>query len=110
MHDAALGLLAATLVFAPRPALAQSAAPVGFWSTADGGEQLLITQSGECSLADRYGRPTTSGSCSWNSSYAGGILTIMSNQLYRAAPIYFNVVWVNQGVIRVQGDVFYRRQ
>jgi len=34
----------------------------------------------------------------------------MSNQLYRPAPIYFNVVWVNQGVITVQGDVFYRRQ
>ena len=92
------------------PAHAQAAPPIGFWVTQDGGERLLITAGGECSLADGNGRITTSGSCSWNSTSRGGILTIMSNQLYRPAPIYFNVVWVNQGVITVQGDVFYRRQ
>jgi len=106
---AASALAASALGLAATPALAQSAPPVGFWTTADGSEQLLITQSGQCSLADRYGRPTTSGSCSWNASYAGGILTIMSAQLYRPAPIYFNVIWVNQNTIRVEGDVFYRR-
>jgi hypothetical protein len=83
--------------------------PVGFWATADGSEQLLVTQSGACSLADRTGRPTTSGSCSWNASYAGGILTVISSQLYQPAPVYFNVIWVNQNTIKVQGDVFYRK-
>lgn len=98
------------LAAAATAAHAQSAPPFGFWTTADGSEQLLITQSAQCSLADRYGRPTTSGSCSWNPSYAGGILTIMSSQLYKPAPIYFNVIWVNQTTIKVNGDVFYRRQ
>ena len=84
--------------------------PYGFWTTANGFEQLLITQSAQCSLADRNGRPTTSGSCSWNASYAGGILTIMSSKLYKPAPIYFNVVWVNQTTISVNGDIFYQRQ
>jgi hypothetical protein len=106
---ASAALAASTLTFAAAPALAQSAPPVGFWTTQDGSEQLLITQSGQCSLADRYGRPTTSGPCSWNASYAGGILTVMSQQLYRPAPIYFNVIWVNQNTIKVEGDVFYRR-
>ncbi|HEY3800773.1 MAG TPA: hypothetical protein VGL58_20660 [Caulobacteraceae bacterium] len=92
------------------PALAQSSPPFGYWSTADGGERLLIQANATCSLADQYGRPTTSGSCSWNASYAGGILTIMSSQLYKPAPVYFNVIWVNQNCITVDGDVFYRLQ
>ena len=106
---ASAAIAAMTLTFAAAPALAQAAAPVGFWVTQDGSEQLLITQNGQCSLADRNGRPTTSGSCSWNSTSRGGILTIMSQQLYRPAPIYFNVVWMNQNTISVEGDVFYRR-
>jgi hypothetical protein len=106
---ASAALAATMLIFAAAPALAQAAPPVGFWVTRDGSEQLLITQNGQCSLADRNGRPTTSGSCSWNSSSRGGILTIMSQQLYRPAPIYFNVVWVDQNTISVEGDIFYRR-
>jgi hypothetical protein len=100
------GLLLSGLASA---AHAQSPPPIGFWTTADGGEQLLVQQNGECSLADAQGRPTTSGACSWNASYAGGILTIMSSQLYQPAPIYFNVIWVNQTTIKVNGDVFYKR-
>lgn len=103
---AAIGAM--LLVGAASAAHAQSAPPIGFWSTDDGSERLLITQSGMCSLADRNGRPTTSGPCSWNSSYGGGILTVMSQQTYRPAPIYFNVVWIN-ATISVQGDVFHKR-
>jgi hypothetical protein len=64
-----------------------------------------VTQGGQCSLADGNGQPTTSGSCSWNATY-GGILTIMSDQLYRPGPVYFNVVWVDNTTIKVEGDVF----
>lgn len=85
-----------------------AAAPVGFWATANGSEQLLVSQSG-CSLANGAGVPTTSGPCSWNPSSRGGILTIMSSQTRKPAPVYFNVVWVNQSTISVEGDVFYRR-
>ena len=109
------GTMAAIVLAAPiflalaSSACAQAAVPIGFWMTADGGERLLITPNGQCSLADRYGRPTTSGACTWRSSSRGGILTVMSQQLYRPAPIYFNVLWVNQNTITVEGDVF-RRQ
>jgi hypothetical protein len=102
-------IAALALASAASPALAQSAPPYGYWSTADGGERLLITQSAQCSLADGQGRITVSGSCSWNASYGGGILTIMSAQNYRPAPIYFNVVWVNATTITVEGDTFYKR-
>lgn len=85
-----------------------AAAPVGFWITGNGSEQLLVSQSG-CSLANGAGIPTTSGPCSWNASSNGGILTIISSQTRRPAPVYFNVSWVNQSTITVEGDVFYRQ-
>jgi hypothetical protein len=108
-YAAAMGLAGAMLAASTGLAHASgSAAPVGFWSTGNGAEQLLISQSG-CSLANGAGVPTTSGPCSWNASSRGGILTIMSSQTRRPAPVYFNVVWVNQSTITVEGDVFYRR-
>ena len=109
MKQLRIAALAAAMVMTAAAAHAQSAPPIGFWVTADGGERLLITQSGQCSLANAYGQIITSGPCSWNSSYGGGILTVMSQQTYRPAPVYFNVVWVNATTIRVEGDVFYKR-
>lgn len=102
-----LSVAALLLGVSARPAVAQSPPPLGFWAT-NSGETLLVSAS-LCSLA-LNGKITTSGSCSWNPSYAGGILTIMSNQLYRPAPIYFNVIWVNPQTIKVNGDTFARRQ
>jgi hypothetical protein len=88
---------------------AQAPAPVGLWITADGAERLTVVQTGACSLAGGQGRVISSGSCSWRASTTGGILTIMSSQNYRPAPIYYNVVWLNQTTITVDGDVFYKR-
>jgi hypothetical protein len=105
---AAAGLAAGLLAASTGIAHAEAAAPVGFWATQDGSEQLMVSQSG-CSLANGAGVPTTSGPCKWAPSSGGGILTIMSSQTRRPAPVYFNVVWVNQSTISVQGDVFYRR-
>jgi hypothetical protein len=100
------GLLAASAGVAQ----AESPPPFGFWTTPDGGEQLLVTQGGQCSLADGYGQITTSGSCSWNATSGGGILTIMSDQQFQRAPVYFNVIWVNNTAITVNGDPFYLRE
>ncbi len=105
---AAAGLATGMLAASTGIAHADAPAPVGFWATQDGSEQLLVSGSG-CSLANGAGVPTTSGPCKWTPSSRGGILTIMSSQTYRPAPVYFNVVWVNQSTISVQGDVFYRR-
>jgi hypothetical protein len=107
-YVAAAGVAAGLLAASTGIAHAEAAAPVGFWATQDGSEQLLVSQSG-CSLANGAGVPTTSGPCNWNPSSRGGILTIMSSQTRKPAPVYFNVVWVNQSTISVQGDVFYRR-
>ncbi|RUP06959.1 MAG: hypothetical protein EKK34_02510 [Mycobacterium sp.] len=105
---ATAGVVAAMFAASSGVAHAAAAAPLGFWTTGTGSEQLLVSQSG-CSLANAAGVPTTSGPCAWNPSSRGGILTIMSSQTRRPAPVYFNVVWVNQSTITVEGDVFYRR-
>lgn len=105
----AAALAALTLAGLATAAHAQGAPPpIGVWSTADGSEQLTVTQTGACALAAN-GRIVTSGPCSWKASAQGGILTIMSAQLYKPAPIYYNVVWINQNTISVFGDIFYRR-
>lgn len=108
-YVAAIGLATGLLAMSTGLAHASGApAPTGFWTTGTGAEQLLVRQSG-CSLTNSAGVPTTSGPCSWNASARGGILTIMSSQTRRPAPVYFNVVWVNESTISVEGDVFYRR-
>jgi len=108
LHVAAAGLAAGLLAVSTGIAHADAAAPVGFWVNQTGSEQLLVSQSG-CSLANAAGVPTTSGPCSWNPSSRGGILTILSSQTRTPSPVYFNVVWVNQSTISVEGDAFYRR-
>lgn len=105
---AATGLAIGMFATSTGVAHAEASAPVGFWTTSTGSEQLLVSQSG-CSLANGAGVPTTSGPCSWNPSSRGGILTIVSSQTRRPAPVYFNVLWVDQSTITVEGDVFYRR-
>lgn len=105
---AATGLAIGMFATSTGVAHAEASAPVGFWTTGTGSEQLLVSQSG-CSLANGAGVPTTSGPCSWNPSSRGGILTILSSQTRRPAPVYFNVLWVDQSTITVEGDVFYRR-
>jgi len=89
-------------------AVAQGApAPIGYWTTDDGSETLLIEQSGTCKFAG--GKLVILGRCSWNPSSRGGILTIMNVYNYKPAPIYYNIVWVDRRTIRVYGDVFHRR-
>ena len=110
----ALRRTALTLAFAlvSPMAWAQAATPFGFWSTEAGNETLYVGQDGckfEAFNAQRQTVSLTSGRCSWNPSSGGGILTIMAVQLYKPAPIYFNIVWVDQDSISVYGDIFHRR-
>lgn len=106
-----VALLCLGLGAAPLGARAQSAAPIGQWSTADGHERLMVTQNGYCDFAAEgpSGQTHVLGSCSWRSSSRGGILTIMNTNQFKPAPIYYNIVWINQRSISVWGDVFFRR-
>ena len=88
---------------------AQAPAPIGYWTTADNGERLLVQQNGQCSFQSVQGT-FVGGSCTWKSTSRGGILTIYYSTVRGPAPVYYNVVWINQTTISVWGDIFYRRQ
>jgi hypothetical protein len=110
-YFAPMVLAAALLAASAGVAHAESPPPFGFWATPDGGEQLLVTQGGQCSLANGFsGQITTSGSCTWTATSDGGILMIMSDQQFQPAPVRFNVIWVNNTTISVNGDPFYLQQ
>ena len=103
----ALALCAALAFGLPASAaLAQSApAPVGVWDS-DSGEHLVIGQT--CGIAAN-GVTGAVGSCSWDPTGAGGILTIINVNAYQAAPVYFNIVWIDASTISVEGDTFHRQ-
>ena len=96
-------------LFSGPAAFAQGApVPIGYWTTADGMEQLLVQPNGDCSLtATNMGG--FFGTCSWNPSSNGGILTMMNRTTYKPAPIYYNIIWLDQQTISCDGDVMYRR-
>jgi len=105
-----LALLTFVLVAgAPAAATAQAPVPIGYWTTADNGERLLIQQDTSCSFF-AVGGTQVAGSCVWRSTSRGGILTLYYQTAMGLAPIYWSVVWVNENTITVEGDVFYRRQ
>jgi len=90
-------------------AFGQAAVPIGYWTTADNGERLLIEQNTSCSFM-AVGGTQVAGNCVWNSTSRGGVLTLYYQTVMGLAPIYWSVVWVNTTTITVNGDVFYRRQ
>ena len=103
-------LLALTLAAVPATAFAQAApVPLGFWTTADGGERLLVQPGPFCSFVATAGT-NVGGTCGWNPSSRGGILSIWYSTIGGPAQVQFNIVWINQTTISVWGDTFYRRQ
>ena len=88
---------------------AQSAPPIGFWVTADGGERLLVGADSQCSFA-ATGAATWGGGCTWDATSRGGILSVWYSTIGGPAAVRWSVVWVNQTTITVNGDVFYRQQ
>lgn len=101
------GAVAAAALTGAGPADAGSAVPWGMWSTAHG-EEMLYVGNGGCAFGAN-GQWTVSGSCRWNASSAGGILTIRYYHVIDYANVYFNVLWQGRGVITVEGDYFYRQ-
>lgn len=85
-------------------ASANSPMPTGLWVLGVG--SFYISPSG-CKFETPY--HVTVGPCSWNGTSRGGILTIMHNNGYKPAPVYYNVVWINRRTISIYGEVYHRR-
>ena len=101
---ALFGLMALGLS-APAALAASAPAPVGVWES-DSGEHLVV---GETCGIEANGVQGAVGSCSWDPDGQGGILTIINVNAYQPAPVYFNVVWLDQSTISVSGSRFHRK-
>ena len=88
------------------PASAQAPAPLGHWRSGTSTAQLYVYPNGNCAF---LGTRPVQGTCSWNPTSRGGILTLMYPMPLEPGKIYFNVVWVNQATISVFGELFYRQ-
>ncbi|MCW5746491.1 MAG: hypothetical protein KIT36_09860 [Alphaproteobacteria bacterium] len=101
------GVVLATIVLAAAtPALAQAPPPIGHWRSRTSTAQLLVYQNGSCAF---LGTQPVQGTCSWNASSRGGILTLQYPMPLEPGKIYFNIIWVNQTTITVFGEYFYRQ-
>jgi hypothetical protein len=101
-------LLAILASLVPTAALAQSATPpVGYWASRTSSGTLYVGQNALCKY--QGGNIIAVGHCRWNPTTTGGILTIYTQQGGETAPIRENIVWINQSIITVWGEYFYRR-
>lgn len=103
-HFARAVIAAAFAALLGAPAAAQAPPPIGHWRSGTSASQLIVYPNGACAFLG--GRPVQ-GSCSWNPSSRGGILTLVYPMPLEPGKIYFNVVWVNQRAITVFGEPFY---
>ncbi|HHY49561.1 MAG TPA: hypothetical protein GYA10_07425 [Alphaproteobacteria bacterium] len=108
-HFLGLATLLAFSALSSTPALAQAAAPIGFWTTADDGERLMVQPNAQCSFF-AVGGVQVAGDCTWDSTSRGGILSIWYPMPLGPAAVRYNIVWIDDNTISVFGDIFYRRQ
>ena len=88
-------------------AFSQAPYPLGFWTTENGGEQLLV-ENAQCSFAS-VGGVQVVGDCTWDPTSRGGILAIWYPMPLGPEAVRYNVVWIDDNTISVWGDIFYRR-
>jgi hypothetical protein len=101
-------VVALVSAIAASPAQAQSPPPIGHWATSPRGEDLYVYANGQCAFLVR-GRVQVQGSCSWNSTSRGGILTITYPMPLEPGHVRYNIVWINRQTISVWGDIMHRQ-
>jgi hypothetical protein len=103
---ARIAFVAAALCVSPL-AHAQSPAPIGVWQGLNSGDYLVIQANGSCSAR---GTVNVAGTCTWQSSSAGGILTMTYPWTIAPGHIYWNIIWVNKTTLMVNSvERFVRR-
>ena len=89
-------------------ARAQNApAPIGYWNNVNKTNSLVIEQNGTCGFLVN-GKAKWSGTCTWQASARGGILTLTYPMPLKPGQIRWSVVYTNQTTISVDGEAFYK--
>ncbi len=84
-----------------------SAAPIGLWQGQNSGDYLWVQSNGTCSA---QGTVNVSGTCTWNATATGGVLTMTYPWTIAPGHILWSIRWVNRNVIFVNNvEQFVRR-
>ncbi len=96
-------------VMSNQTARAQGAAPpIGYWNNQGKTNSLVVEQNGTCGFLVN-GKAKWSGTCTWQASARGGILTLTYPMPLAPGHIRWSVVYVNQTTITVTGETFYKQ-
>lgn len=99
MRRIAAAGLAIGLMAPGHAAVAQeSPPPLGLWRGTASGDALWIRGDGECSAS---GSINISGSCTWDATATGGILTMTYPWVTAPGHIYWSIRWLKWNVILV---------
>jgi hypothetical protein len=102
-----LSILITIASFVSSEARAQASPPFGTWGSTAGPATFFVSPQ-NCFFESRLYNFRILGTCSWNPSSNGGILTIF-NVYQNNAPFYYNVVYVNATTISIEGEIFERQ-
>ena len=108
-RHAIASLFTAGVMATASPAQAQSAPPpVGVWNSPSTPTSFVINADGSCGYSYQ-GQVVRTGSCSWNPSSRGGILTLTYAMPLEPGRASWPIQWINQRTITIAGETF-RRQ
>jgi hypothetical protein len=102
-----VGSLVALTVSAESPAAAQSAPPFGYWIGEASGDGIYLAQDGSCTVS---GSVNVAGTCQWQASYTGGILTMTYPWVIAPGHLFWNIRYLSGNQMLVnQVEKFDRR-
>ena len=103
--SAAFALLLAGGMCSPAAKAQNAPAPIGYWNNQGNTNSLVVQQNGACGFLVN-GKAKWSGTCTWQASARGGILTLTYPMPLKPGQIRWSVVYINQTTITVDGEQF----
>ena len=81
--------------------------PIGLWQGQSSGDYIWVQANGACSA---QGTVNVSGTCSWNPTSTGGVLTMTYQWTIGPGHIGWSIRWISRDVILVNSvEQFVRR-
>lgn len=101
-------LCALSLIGLSPAATAQgSPAPIGLWQGLNSGDYIMVQPNGACSAS---GSVNVAGTCSWNATSTGGVLTMTYQWTIGPARIHWSIRWLGRDMLLINNvEQFARR-
>jgi len=84
-----------------------SPAPIGLWQGQNSGDYIMVQANGACSAS---GSVNVAGTCTWNATSTGGVLTMTYQWTIGPARIHWSIRWISQDLLLINNvEQFARR-